>query len=521
MAVQITVKDLSAGIREALFQDLSFTLSEGDRMGVVGNNGAGKTTLLKCVEGSLAPWSGNVTLPRGKRLLVVPQTVPSELESLSLRDAVLDAIDPESRDYLAWRVDVVLDKFGAPDEMLDRPLAHLSGGWQRLALIARAWVADPDILLIDEPTNHLDLAKILMLERWLQRELQTTPLLIVSHDRRFLQTCTNRTLFLRPSLSRVYDYSFARARALLEEDDRVLELKKDRELDELRRLRKSAHTLRQIGVDNYSAAALRKSNQIARRADAIQDSLPSTHVEPKRDIKLISQSTRANRLINIEGMTITQPSGAILFRIGKLDIGPGERVVVLGRNGTGKTQFIQKLRAGFQLPDKAREEGLSIGPSLLLGYIDQNMSQLPADKTLHDFISAAHGTDFQRATSLLVSAGFPLSQQNSSIGSLSPGERARLSLLYLRLSVPSFYLMDEPTNHLDVAGQEQLESEILTHGAAAILVSHDRAFIENVGTRYLVIADQQLLEVESPDIFYQSLSDDIPLSQLVSRVTIL
>jgi ATPase subunit of ABC transporter with duplicated ATPase domains len=244
-------------------------------------------------------------------------------------------------------------------------------------------------------------------------------------------------------------------------------------------------------------------------------------VEPKRDIKLISQSTRANRLINIEGMTITQPSGAILFRIGKLDIGPGERVVVLGRNGTGKTQFIQKLRAGFQLPDKAREEGLSIGPSLLLGYIDQNMSQLPADKTLHDFISAAHGTDFQRATSLLVSAGFPLSQQNSSIGSLSPGERARLSLLYLRLSVPSFYLMDEPTNHLDVAGQEQLESEILTHGAAAILVSHDRAFIENVGTRYLVIADQQLLEVESPDIFYQSLSDDIPLSQLVSRVTIL
>ena len=520
MATQITVKDLSAGTREPLFHDLSFTLGEGDRMGVVGNNGAGKTTLLKCIGGSMSPWSGKVTLPKGKRLVLVQQTIPKELEMLTLREAVIDAIDYESRDYLSWRVDVVLDRFGAPEEMYDRPLAQLSGGWQRLALIARAWVADPDILLIDEPTNHLDLAKILMLERWLQRELLSTPLLIVSHDRRFLQTCTNRTLFVRPTISRVYDYSFGQARALLEEDDRALELKKEREIIELRRLRKSAHTLRQIGVDNYSSAALRKSNQIAKRADAIEDSLPSTYVEPKRDIKLSSQHTRANRLLNIEDLMITQPSGKLLFRIGKLDIGPSERVVILGPNGSGKTQFIQRLRAGFQMPDKAREEGLAIGPSLLMGYIDQNMSQLPDDKTLHDFISFALA-DFQRATSLLVSAGFSLSQQTSPIGSLSPGEKARLALLALRLSVPSFYLMDEPTNHLDVTGQEQLEAEILTHEAAAILVSHDRAFIENVGTRFLAIADQQLLELESPDLFYQSLSEDVPLSRLSPRVTIL
>jgi ATPase subunit of ABC transporter with duplicated ATPase domains len=226
-------------------------------------------------------------------------------------------------------------------------------------------------------------------------------------------------------------------------------------------------------------------------------------------------------LINIEGLTITQPSGGLLFRIGKLDIGPGERVVILGRNGSGKTQFIQKLRAGFQMPDKAREEGLAIGPSLLMGYIDQDMSQLPDNKTLHDFISTAHSADFQRATSLLVSAGFPLSQQISLIGSLSPGERARLALLSFRLSIPNFYLMDEPTNHLDVTGQEQLESEILTHEASAILVSHDRAFIEDVGTRFLVIADLALLEIDSPDLFYQSLSEGIPISQLSSRVTIL
>jgi ATPase subunit of ABC transporter with duplicated ATPase domains len=319
----------------------------------------------------------------------------------------------------------------------------------------------------------------------------------------------------------MYAYSFSRARQLLDDDDRALENKKERELMELQRLRKSAHNLRQIGVDNYSAAALRKSIQIGKRADAIQESLPVTHVEQKRDIRLASQATHAKRLVGIKDLTISRPDGVPLFRIGKLDIGPAERVAVLGRNGSGKTQLVRKLRAGFGQPDDAREQGLVIAPSLIMGYLDQNMSQLPDNENLRDYLNGTYGTGLQRTIALLASAGFPLAQHTTIISQLSPGERARLALLALRLRAPNFYLMDEPTNHLDISGQEQLETEILAHEAAAVLVSHDRAFVEHVGTRFLVVENTQILEIEEPDLFYKSLIDNVALLTLSSRAKIL
>ena len=357
-----------------------------------------------------------------------------------------------------------------------------------------------------------------MLETWLNQEVVSIPLLIVSHDRRFLDTCTNRTLFLRPDESRIYSYPFSKARELLFEDDRALENKRDREVKEMQRLRKSAHNLRQIGVNNYSAAALRKSIQIANRAEAIEDSLQKVHVEQQRDIKLSSRETHSKRLVTIEDLTIKRPDGVPLFQIGSLSIRRSERVVILGRNGTGKTQFVQRLRTAFADVEGARGEGLAIAPSLVIGYIDQNMSQLPENETLRDYLSSAHQTGDQRATALLVSSGFPIGQHSQKIRELSPGQKARVTLLSFRLQEPSFYLMDEPTNNLDIAGQEQLETEILAHEATAVLVSHDRSFVENTGTRFLVIEESRLFELGTPEIFYRALARNVPVSQLSDRL---
>ncbi|MGH9929085.1 MAG: ABC-F family ATP-binding cassette domain-containing protein [Pyrinomonadaceae bacterium] len=517
---QIIAQNLGVTFGERLFHNVNFSLGEGDRIGVVGNNGAGKSTLLRCIAGLTEPTEGNILRPKHSRLGFVEQAAPPELVSLTLREAILDAIPTDERDLTEWRVDLVLDGFGAPEDMRERVLSKLSGGWQRLALIARVWVTDPDFLIIDEPTNHLDLLKIMLLETWLKEEVSATPLLIVSHDRRFLDQCTNHTLFLRPGDSRLYAHPFSPARELLFEEDRALDNQKERELKEAQRLRKSAHSLRQIGVNNYSAAALRKSIQIAKRAEKIEDSLPNTHVESARDIRLASRGTHSKRILSIENLIIRRPDAVPLFQINHLEIGRGDRVVVLGQNGTGKSQLVHRLRAGFANLDSARAEGITIAPSVVMGYIDQNMSQIPNSDTLRTYVSDIHRSGDQRSMSLLVSAGFPVAQHNERISSLSLGQKARLALLAVRLLEPSFFLMDEPTNHLDIAGQEQLEAEILTHEATALLVSHDRRFVENTGTRFLVVEDSRLFEIDSPEPFYRSLAEDVPLSQLLGHITI-
>jgi ATPase subunit of ABC transporter with duplicated ATPase domains len=515
---QIVAQNVGVVFSERLFKNVSFTLGEGDRVGVVGNNGAGKSTLLRCIAGLTEPTEGNILRPKHSRLGFVEQSIPQDLVALTLRQAILNAIPADERDSTEWRVDLVLDGFGAPEDMRERPLSQLSGGWQRLVLIARVWVTDPDFLIIDEPTNHLDLKKIMLLENWLKQEVAKTPLLIVSHDRRFLDMSTNRTLFLRPGDSHMYAHPFSRARELLFEDDRSLDNQKERELKEMQRLRKSAHNLRQIGVNNYSAAALRKSIQIAKRAESIEESLPDTHVEQMRDIRLASRGTHAKRIIGIDNLTIRRPDGVALFKIGQLEINRGDRVVVLGRNGTGKTQFVKRLRAGFANLDIARTDGITISPSVVMGYIDQNMSQIPDRDILRAYVSAIHKAGDQRSTALLISAGFPIAQHTERISSLSPGQKARLALLEVRLLEPSFYLMDEPTNHLDITGQEQLEAEILAHEATAILVSHDRKFVENTGTRFLVVEDSRVVEIDSPELFYKTLAGDELLSQLSDRL---
>jgi ATPase subunit of ABC transporter with duplicated ATPase domains len=151
--------------------------------------------------------------------------------------------------------------------------------------------------------------------------------------------------------------------------------------------------------------------------------------------------------------------------------------------------------------------GIRVSPSLKLGYTDQEMSQLPAKGSPFDLIGR-FGVGDQRAKALLATAGFPIEKQDRPIAALSFGQKARLGLLALRLSEPNFYLMDEPTNHVDIAGQERLEEEILEHGASCVLVSHDRSFVRNIGTRFVEIRRGRLVEVDNCDEFFVSMAEE-------------
>ncbi len=501
----INLRDVGVLAPHPLFQNLSMVIAEADRVGLIAGNGGGKTTLLRCLAGLMEPTAGDITRSRGMRVGYVEQDVPSNLLDLSLAEAIRRAIPPVERDAQAWRVDVVLDEFGAPPDLHERPLRALSGGWQRLALLARVWVTEPDALLLDEPTNHLDLAKIQMLERWISG-VRAIPMVIASHDRGFLDACTNRTLFLRPGISRVYAHPYTRARHLLADDDAAQEAKLARDMHEVDRLRRNAGALRNVGVNSGSDLLQKKSMQLKKRAEALEQTLRPVHADKSGDIRLGNRGTHARLLLSLADVTVAAPDGRALFRTGKLDVFQQDRIAVLGRNGVGKSQLVRLLRQALAEPDGT--PGVRASPSIVVGYVDQLMSHLPNAETPHDFIGGSFRAGDQRTVSLLAGAGITVDMQRRPIGQLSPGQKARLGLLALRLTEPNFYLMDEPTNHVDIAGQERLESEILAHKATCIIVSHDRSFMRAIATRYLLIEHGALREIDTPEPFYRSLTSE-------------
>jgi ATPase subunit of ABC transporter with duplicated ATPase domains len=380
--------------------------------------------------------------------------------------------------------------------MRQRTLSELSGGWQRLAMIARVWVTEPDLLLLDEPTNHLDIQRLTLLEDWINHATNGVAMLIASHDRQFLDNCTNRTLFLRPEDSRLYTHPFSRARGLLTADDSARETKLARDGKEAERLRRNAGRLRNVGVNSGSDLLLKKSKQLAGRAEAIEQTLRPVWKARAGEIRLANRGTHAKVLLALDNVAVATPNGQKLFHTGVLKIFQHDRIVMTGANGVGKSQFVRLLhRATLQAE---AIPGVSVSPTVVVGYLDQQMSQLPSEPTLLDFITAEFRLGDQRSLALLAGSGFDIDTQRRPIANLSPGQKARLGLLALRLAEPNFYLMDEPTNHVDIVGQERLESEILAHAATCVLVSHDRFFVRAIGTRFLHIEGNRIHETEAP-----------------------
>jgi len=501
----ISLRDVGVVASTPLFMNLSLVIGEADRLGLVAANGAGKTTLLKCLAGLAEPNTGEITRSRGLRVGMVEQDMPTTLFDLTLAEAVRRALPPAERESEEWRVGVVLDEFETPEDLRERPVKALSGGWQRLALIARAWITQPDALLLDEPTNHLDLAKIQLLERWIA-STGRVPMVIASHDRHFLDAVTTKTLFLRPEVSRSFAHPFTEARRLLKEEDAAEEARQEKELREVDRLRRNAAELKNIGINSKSDLLQKKSMQLKDRAERIEQKLRPLHNERSAgEIRLANRGTHARVLVGLDDVTVATPDGTPLFKTGRLDLKQGDRVVLLGRNGVGKSQLVKLVHRAV-LAGESGLPGFRVSPSVVLAYVDQHMSQLPAEATPFAFISGAFRLGDQRSRSLLAGAGFPVDRQEKQIRRFSPGQKARLGLLALRLAEPNFYLMDEPTTHVDIPGQETLEAEILTHEATCLIVSHDRSFVRAIGTRFLLIENRRLREIDAPEEFYATLA---------------
>ncbi len=498
----LAVKSLSLTLGATLFTDLSFTLAPGDRLGLVAANGRGKSSLLRCLAGHMEPSGGDITRARGARVALVDQNAPDRLLPLTLRDAVADGLDPAAREWEEWRVDVVLDGLGVTADLRDRPMADLSGGWQRTALLARAAVSEPDLYLLDEPTNHLDLKRIAILTRWLADLPRATGVLIASHDRAFLTEATGRTLFLRPEASRLFPLPYGPARAELAKTDEADARAYDNRLKEADQLRRQAAKLKNIGINSGSDLLTLKTRQLTERAERIEDAARPAHKEAATGLIRLSHSASASRaLVSFSDASIATPDGRRLFTTGTRWIERGDRVVILGANGSGKSRLIEAVRAAIATPDPA----IRVAPTLSLGYAGQGLSEVEDGARPFDLIHAL-GPGDQQTRTLLAGAGILPDRQTGPVGRLSGGQKARLAMLILRLRQPNFYLLDEPTNHLDIEGQEALEAELTAEGATGLFVSHDRAFVRAVATRFWLIGRKTIEEVEDAEAFFAEMA---------------
>jgi ATPase subunit of ABC transporter with duplicated ATPase domains len=491
----IAIKDLSLTRVESLFTGLNVSIAKGDRLGLVAANGRGKSSLLRILAGEDEATAGTVTRTRGLVVAFAPQDPPERLFALSLYDAVRDALAPEIAETEGWRVDVLLDDLAVDEAIRRRAVRSVSGGWRRTMLLARAAVVEPDLLLLDEPTNHLDIGRIGVLERFLAALPRDCAVVAASHDRAFLDDVTSRTLFLRPEHSRDFVLPYSRALQALEEGDTARDRQFENDMRKVRALRQQAAKLKNIGINSGSDLLVVKTKQLSERADKLEERARPAHQERSAGaIRLTNSGTHAKALVTIDDAEITTPDGRLLFRTGKLWIENGDRVALLGANGTGKTRLVERLRAALAGEDRY----IRGAASLKLGYSDQALSQLDAFATPWEAVKRMSDLTDHLARSQLAAAGVSIDAQAAPVARLSGGQRARLAMLLLRLAEPNFYLLDEPTNHLDIEGQDMLEGELIEHGAACLLVSHDRAFVRAVATRVWVISGKRLVEVDDP-----------------------
>jgi ABC transport system ATP-binding/permease protein len=459
-----------------LFQNISFTVSQGDRIGVIGPNGSGKSTLLEMLMGRVKPDSGDVAIRKGTRLSYVAQisefaagvTIRMVIENALQRAAVHDG-------ERASRFAETLGRAGFGD--LEGEAATLSGGWRKRLAIAEALVQAPDILLLDEPTNHLDLAGI----QWLESVLQNAAFacVVVSHDRYFLENVVNEMV----ELNRAYDDGALRVNgnysSFLEAKEEYLHAQKKRqeslenrvhtELEWLRRGPKARATKAKARIDkaHEMIGELAEMNARSRTSSA--------------EIDFSATNRKTKQLITLDGVSFGIGSRA-LFKDIHFSVTSGMRVGLVGPNGSGKTTLLRLLRGDLK-PESGkirRAEGLRIV------YFDQNR-ELDPDVTLRRALAPDSDAVIYQERVIHVAAWaerflFSSENLNRRVGRLSGGERARVLIAQLMLQPADVLLLDEPTNDLDIPTLEILEESLLEYSGALVLVTHDRFMLDRVST---------------------------------------
>ncbi|WP_137390607.1 ABC-F family ATP-binding cassette domain-containing protein [Rhodoligotrophos defluvii] len=486
-----------------LLENATAAIPAGHKVGLIGRNGTGKSTLLKLLTGALQPETGAVSVPRDVRIGEVAQEAPGGPESLI---SVVLAADAERAALLAEaehatdpariaeiqlrladidahaapaRAATILAGLGFPEEDQQRPCSDFSGGWRMRVALAAVLFSRPDILLLDEPTNYLDLEGTL----WLQNFLKTYPatVVIVSHDRDLLNAIPNHILLLEGRRLTLYTGNYDRfERMRQEEQARQLKLKK-RQDEERRRIQAFVDRFR------YKASKARQAQsrlKMLERMDPVA-AVIEQHVTPFHFPPIAKPLDPP--LIRIEHGVVGYEPGKPVLRGLDLRIDPDDRIALLGANGNGKSTFV-KLIAGKLKLDAGE---MRYHNRMSVGYFAQHQVEaLDLEATPYDYMLKLmpEATVAQRRARL-GSFGFGAELADNRIGTLSGGEKARLTLMLATFHRPQILLLDEPTNHLDIDSRAALANALNEYEGAVILISHDRHLIEACADRLWLVAN--------------------------------
>ncbi|MET0390270.1 MAG: ABC-F family ATP-binding cassette domain-containing protein [Polyangiales bacterium] len=486
MSIVLTARQLShAFSQRPLFDAISFTLDDGDRIGLIGPNGAGKSTLLKILAGQITPDGGELSPRLGIRIGYLAQT-PAFEPGERVRQAVerglrVGAGAGEWQDQA--RVDEILAKLqlNGTEVQPDAPVEELSGGWQKRVALARELVREPDLLLLDEPTNHLDVESIL----WLERLLATAPFatVTVTHDRMFLQRVSRRIFELDRRNAAgllIVDGDYA---TYLERKSEAMAAQEQREQALRNLLRRETEWLRR----GPAARTTKQTARIERAGDLADEvsTLGARNRTRKAAIELESRGRKTKQLI--EATDIAKRYGErTVFEHVDLRIGPGTRLALLGPNGCGKSTLLAALIG--KLPSDTGQ--VARAPELIIQHFEQHRGSLDPDQSVAD--SIAPGSDMldYRGSRVhrfgyLERFLFRSEQMHMRVGNLSGGEQSRLLIARLMLQPADIMVLDEPTNDLDFETLDVLQEALIEFPGAVLLVSHDRYFVDQVATQIL------------------------------------
>lgn len=519
--IALSVSNLSFSVgTNPILSGVTFSVEEGDRLGIVGVNGSGKTTLLRLITGMEEPDEGGVYFAKDKIVGMMQQddpfqvlegedTVlsqmyaafpelcrdearlaqleeemqsapPDQLLSLSAAYERLNTrfVDAGGLHYKS-RCKSLLAKLGFGEDTYSRSVTTLSGGQRTRLALARLLFREPDILILDEPTNHLDLDTMTWLEGHLAGYKKT--LLLVSHDRYFLDRVTNKTLDIEHHKAKLYKCAYTEYKKQKEEDRAAQEKQYMLQQREIARLEAFIEHQRRWNRERNIIAAESREKAIAR-----MEKVEKPEDAPSTLQFAFSKAVRSgNNVLDVKKLTVGF-GDSNLFTDLSFSVKRGERLIIAGPNGCGKSTLLKAL-LGKLTP---RAGSVTFGYNVHVGYYDQENQNLSPEKTVLDELWDAY-PDIGRRELYAVLAVFMFRGEDveKTVSVLSGGERARLTLAKLILSKVNVLILDEPTNHLDISSREALENALEAFEGTVIAVSHDRYFIQRLATRILAMGD--------------------------------